>query len=111
MADCRTAIIKFTDAKEATSGLNKLHGLKFAKYELSAYSLYSFSQASAAPDVFQAPVNLTKAQLLEWNKETMKSMLTLQVGNKAVSYWISHLESEPTNIFAKPIDESKKDKS
>jgi len=36
------AILKFDNAKSATAGLAKLHGLKFAKYELSAYSLYSF---------------------------------------------------------------------
>lgn len=103
----RIAILKFNNEKNATDGLNKLHGLKFAKYELSAYSLYSFQQVLDVPDEFVAPSNLPKRELLEWNNENRRSQFTIHVGEKAYNFWISHLESEPINIFVKTNEEGK----
>lgn len=57
------------------------------------------------PDTFAAPVNLQKKELLEYNQEERKSQFTIHVGKKAYTFWISHLESEPMNIFVKPLEE------
>ncbi|KAL4443207.1 hypothetical protein ABPG74_002274 [Tetrahymena malaccensis] len=98
-------ILAFDTPANAQEGLNKLNGLKFMKYQLSAYSLYSFQQALDCPDQFTAPVNLPKRQLLEWNLENRKSLMSLQIGNKVYNYWVSHLENELQNILMKPVEE------